>query len=248
MARIVKEDERAARRNEIINAAQRLIFTKGYEQTSIQNVLDELDISKGAFYHYFDSKQALLEAIILSMSQEAIQLITPIVRDPNLSALEKFKQYFDTGARWKKARKGFFLPLLEVWYRDDNALMRQRLFAMLVELSGPLFTEIIRQGVREKVFTTAYPDQIAVVILTLFQGLSDSIIEFFLSPALNDEIMCRIEKTIAVYMDAIERVLGAPRHSLKLVDLNMLKEWVDAPAENVAQELALKPEEQVTGE
>jgi TetR/AcrR family transcriptional regulator, transcriptional repressor for nem operon len=248
MARIVKEEERAARRNEIINAAQRLIFTKGYEQTSIQNVLDELDISKGAFYHYFDSKQALLEAIILSMSQEAIQLITPIVRDPNLTALEKFKQYFDIGARWKTARKGFFLSLIEVWYRDDNALMRQRLFATLVELSGPLFTEIIRQGVREKVFTTAYPDQIAVVILVLFQGLSDSIIEFFLSQALNDEILWRTEKTIAVYLDAIERVLGAPSHSLKLVDLNMLKEWVDAPAENVAQEIALKPEEQVAVE
>jgi AcrR family transcriptional regulator len=240
MARIVKEEERAARRNEIIDAAQRLIFTKGYEQTSIQNVLDELHISKGAFYHYFDSKQTLLEAIILRMSDEAMRLVTPIVRDPNLSALEKFHQYFDTGARWKTARKDFFLSLMEVWYRDDNALLRQRLFATMVEFSSPLFTEIICQGVDEKVFTTAYPDQIAAVVLVLFQGLSDSIIEFILAQALKDEIRRRTEKTIAVYLDAIERVLGAPSHSLKLVDLNMLKEWVDVPAENPALEMSLK--------
>ncbi len=62
MARIVKAH--AARRNEILDVAQRLIYTKGYEQMTIQDILSDLQISKGAFYHYFDSKQALLEAII----------------------------------------------------------------------------------------------------------------------------------------------------------------------------------------
>jgi len=49
---------------EILDVAQRLVNTKGYEQMTIQDLLDELQISKGAFYHYFGSKQALLEAII----------------------------------------------------------------------------------------------------------------------------------------------------------------------------------------
>jgi AcrR family transcriptional regulator len=61
MARIIKEHERSVKRNEIIDAAQRFIYTKGYEQMTIQDILDELQISKGAFYHYFDSKGALLE-------------------------------------------------------------------------------------------------------------------------------------------------------------------------------------------
>ena len=61
MARSVNEKEYAVKRNEILDVAQRFVYTRGYEQMSIQDILDELHISKGAFYHYFDSKQALLE-------------------------------------------------------------------------------------------------------------------------------------------------------------------------------------------
>ena len=53
----------AVRRDEFVDAAQRLIQSPGYEQMSVQDVLDELGASKGAFYHYFDSKEALLEAV-----------------------------------------------------------------------------------------------------------------------------------------------------------------------------------------
>ena len=53
MARIVKEEVRAVKRNEILDAASRFIYTTGYEQMTIQDILDELQISKGAFYHYF---------------------------------------------------------------------------------------------------------------------------------------------------------------------------------------------------
>jgi len=63
MARVIKEQEHAERRNEILDVAQKLVYTRGYEQMSIQDILDALGISKGAFYHYFDSKQALLEAL-----------------------------------------------------------------------------------------------------------------------------------------------------------------------------------------
>ena len=71
MARIVKEQAYAVKRNEILDVAQRLVYTKGYEQMTIQDILDGLPISKGAFYHYFDSKQALLEALIERMLKEA---------------------------------------------------------------------------------------------------------------------------------------------------------------------------------
>src|SRR5438093_12568621 len=105
MARIVKEY--AVRRNEILDVAQQLVETKGYEQMAIQDILDDLQISKGAFYHYFDSKPALLEAIIERMLQEVEQLLVPIVHDPQLPALEKFQRFFAVSAGWKTARKEF---------------------------------------------------------------------------------------------------------------------------------------------
>ncbi len=108
MTRIVKTH--AVRRNEILDVAGRLIYTKGYEQMTIQDILDGLQISKGAFYHYFDSKQALLEAIIERMQQEVEQILLPIVQDQELSALEKLDRFFATASSWKTARKDFFSP------------------------------------------------------------------------------------------------------------------------------------------
>ena len=52
-----------ARRSELLVAAEKLFYTKGYEKTSIQDILDEVGFSKGGFYHHFDSKLSVLEAI-----------------------------------------------------------------------------------------------------------------------------------------------------------------------------------------
>src|SRR4249920_3758376 len=104
MARIVKEQAYAVKRNEILDATQRLVYTKGYEQMTIQDILDELQISKGAFYHYFDSKQALLEALIERTLDQGIKLILPIVQNPHLPALEKLQSYFARIARWRTAQ------------------------------------------------------------------------------------------------------------------------------------------------
>src|SRR4051794_41269773 len=70
--RAVNPHKHAARRDEFIEAGQRLIQTRGYEQLSIEDLLAEVGASKGAFYHYFDSKQSLLEAIIERLRAHAL--------------------------------------------------------------------------------------------------------------------------------------------------------------------------------
>ena len=67
MVRVVNEAAYAARRNAILDAALRAVMTKGYEQMAISDLLSELQISSGAFYHYFDSKPALLLALVERM-------------------------------------------------------------------------------------------------------------------------------------------------------------------------------------
>ena len=233
MARIVKEGQHDAKRREILDAAQRLVYTKGYGQMSIQDILEALQISKGAFYHYFTSKGAVLEALVERMVVEEVEpLIVPIVQDPGLSALEKLHAYFETGARWKYANKVFVLELLRVWLADENALLRQKVFDMSVKRITPLLTQIIRQGVQEGVFTTSYPDQVSHALLYIFQGLSDTILDLFISDG-TDRDLARIECDLAAYTaaltDALERVLGAPSGSLHLVDMDTLMEWFVSP-------------------
>lgn len=225
MARIVKEY--AVRRNEILDVARQFVYTKGYEQMAVQDILDDLQIAKGTFYHYFDSKQALLEAIIERMLEEVERLLLPIVQNPQQSALEKFQHFFITLARWKTAQKTFILALLRVWYTDDNAIVREKARTNGIKQFMPLLMTIIRQGIQEGVFAPSYPGQVGDVVLSLLQGLNDTLARLLLSFESEDrDLLQRIESTSAAYTDALERVLGAPTGSLSLVDTETLKEWV----------------------
>lgn len=231
MARTVKPEIFTAKRKEILDAAQRLVLTKGYGQIAIKDILDELRISSGAFHHYFDSRKALLEALIARMQEEVEKPLLPIIHHPHLSALEKLQGFFDTLDRLRNAQKASVVELLRVWYTDDNAIVRQKVDEAVLEQRAPLLSEIVRQGIREGVFTTAYPDQAGEVILSLSQGMGNTHARLFLSlDQGRDETRC-IEDIVAIhaaYIDAIERVLGAPPNSLSRIDAEAVKVWVTA--------------------
>ena len=231
MAHVVKDLKHAARRKDILDVAQRLVVeTKGYEGMSIQDVLDELRISKGAFYHYFDSKGDLLEALIERMVEEAEPLLIEIVQDTRLPALEKLQSFFDRAARWKTARKSYLLALLRIWYADENAIVRDKLRASAPQRFSPLLTEIIRQGIREGVLTAAYPDQAGAVVLSLVQDLGDSFARMLLDMPPGSADLARLASIVAAYTDAIEHVLGAPAGSLTVVQHKTISERFEPPS------------------
>jgi AcrR family transcriptional regulator len=226
-ARIVKE--RTVRRNEILDVAQRLVQTKGYEQMTIQDILDELQIAKGTFYHYFDSKQALLEAVIERILGQAEQIALPIVRDPHLGAIAKLQRVFATTGRWKLERKPFFIELVRVWYTDDNAIVRAKLHAAGIQRVMPLVTQIVRQGIAEGDFTTDYPEQAGSIVMALVGELSDTLAGVLLGGEPPPGGFAGLQRLVSAYDDAMERVLGAPHGTLRLVDDGALQEWFAPP-------------------
>src|SRR5437879_5279005 len=169
MGRIVKEPE--IRRNEILDAAERLLVTRGYEHMAIRDLVDELQIAKGTVYHYFDSKQALLEALVERMVDQIEQRTLLIARDHDLSALEKLLRHFASTEQWKLFHQGLVREYLRVWYDDENAIVHRKLYRAGVKQLGPLLSHIIQQGVEEGVFTTPSPDQAARMIIALRNDL-----------------------------------------------------------------------------
>jgi AcrR family transcriptional regulator len=229
MARVKKEDLHLARRGEILDAAQRLIATKGYEQMTIADILAELEISKGAFYHYFDSKSALLEALIDRMQLEARAMLLPIFDDPALSALEKIQRWFEVTARWKTDRKDYLLSILRVWYHDDNAVVIQKLRADASGWISPQVARVVHQGIDEGVFATSYPDHVGQVVFSLLYDLGESLARRILASGSAASDFLAARATADVYTDALERALGAQQGSLALVDGETLREWFVAP-------------------
>jgi AcrR family transcriptional regulator len=236
LARTVKQDQHTAKRNEILDAALQLVYSRGYGRMTIQDILERLQISKGAFYHYFDSKAAVLEALVERMVTEQVEpLLIAAVQNPHLTALEKLQAYFDTAVRWKTAEKKFVMELVRVWYSDENALAREKMYAMMVAHVTPLFIEIIQQGVREGTFTTPYPEYASQMNIGLIQALGDTFAEMLLAEEKEHDHrrLLRAESMVAAYDDAIERMLGAPRGSISLMDVEALKVWF-APDDSLA--------------
>ena len=101
MPRTLNPVAHAIKRDAFLDVAEHLIRTQGYELMTVQDVLDELGASKGAFYHYFDSKQALLAGVVERMTDAALAVIEPIATDPDLSAAAKLQAFFSMAVRWK---------------------------------------------------------------------------------------------------------------------------------------------------
>lgn len=225
MARIVKEDDYNAKRNQILDIALNLIYSKGYEAMSIQDILYGLQISKGAFYHYFVSKQALLEALIDRTGREAAQRLQPIVEDTKLSALQKFHRYFELSIGWKTNQKDLLLQILPVWRSDENAIFRQRMMDTSIKETPKFFEPIIRQGMEENVFTTRFPEQVAIIISALALSIADVITDLWLTSDPESSLPERLQTTLDAYFDSIERILGAPSGSLKVFGADVFMDW-----------------------
>jgi len=231
MPRILNEEKYTEKRNEILDVTMKLVYTKGYEQMTIQDILDELHISKGAFYHYFDSKGNVLEALVERMIVDQVTpLLRPIVDDPDLSAIEKFHRFYEVAGRWKISQKTFMLELLEVWMGDDNAIVRHKMMASSLNSCAPMLTKIVHQGINEGVFSFPYPDQASNVIIYIMEGLGEKLTELLLSVKIHKmevNVDREIKNFVGALNDAIERVLGAPKGSMTLIDPKLMKVWFE---------------------
>ena len=227
MPRTVNPTLYTVRRDAFLDVAQRLIQAKGYDAMGIQDVLNELEASKGAFYHYFDSKQALLEAVIERFADAALLALAPVLRDPNLPALRKLERVFAGIASFKAERKELVLAIIEVWNSDGNAIVREKLRRMTRSLMVPLLSVVVQQGIDEGVITVDSPDDTARVLVSLLEGFQQEATDLFIARQAGTVTFEAVKQAMAANTDAFERILGIPHGSLTLTDEPTLHFWFD---------------------
>jgi AcrR family transcriptional regulator len=225
--RTIDLEQHTLRREAFLEVAQQLITTKGYEQMTIQDVLDALETSRGAFYHYFDSKQALLDGVVERFTNAAMDAVAPILADPRLPALRKLEQVWGALARFKAEQKDLVLALIKVWNSDGNALVRDKVRVLTVSRFGPVLSAVIRQGINEGTFTATSPDETAQVIVYLIQGFQQLAVEQFLACRAGTLAFDEVQRTYAGFTEALERILGTSKGSVRLVDEATLRFWFD---------------------
>lgn len=220
-----------ARKEAIIETAERLFYLKGYENTSVQDVLDELRLSKGGFYHHFESKLSLLEAICEKRTELAFEASERAVRNPDLNAVEKLNLLFGMSSIFEQDSMDFIALMLRVAYHDGAVMLREQMKMVSMRLMRPLVDDVIQEGLRENLFFVKYPESIGSLLLLLGHNMTDKI-SYALSRAEDDpECMDQIAKDLKVYRYAIETLLNAPYGSIVLFDMSRLSEVLKAISE-----------------
>lgn len=232
------------RRLQILNTAERLFMTKGYEATTVQDILDDLKLSKGGFYHHFLSKEELLEAICDMKAEGSFLAAKEAVEACPGTAVDKLNAMFDKNGIWQEDQVDFLCLFIRVAYRDGNLITREKLKMANMRRTLPLFNEIVKLGVSEGVFYTPFPESIGQLLLQLGQNLTDEIAMMLAELGPSEPDMVHVLERLELYRHAIEKLLDAPYGSIVLFQMRRMAEICDLIYVSHMKEagLALSPE------
>lgn len=148
--------------------AKTLFLQQDVEHTSMKDIMQALGIAKGTIYHYFNSKEDLLEAVIDDMLLEYMQQLEAALTASQGSVLEQMQVLINAANVSSEQTE-----LLEQIHRPGNIVLHTRLLAMTVKKIAPLFAKIIEQGCQEGVFETENPLETAEIVLAGIQFMTD---------------------------------------------------------------------------
>ncbi len=223
MPRISKAPDE--RRSELISVAQHLFFTKGFDKTSVGEIVKTADVAKGLFYYYFDSKQAVLEAMIDGILSQEQALVQPVIADESLDAISKWKQTMQILAAWEVANADEILPLLRTMYKPENVRFLHHMQTQSTVVFTPEITKVIAQGVTEGVFDVTHLAETAQIVMRIMLHTLDPISKIMLTMEAHPDAMQQIARLIASSETAIARVLGTEPDTLSTNTLNLLSQW-----------------------
>jgi len=200
------------------NTALDLFSREGYDKTSIDAIVKKAGVSKGAFYHYFTTKEEVLEGILTNFAEEINVLTERIVQNPKLNAQEKLNQAIVTIQDYKFANLEELLKV-DKFLRQGNILdlkLTHELFEKIVESVSQTFEKIIKQGVKEGNFKTDYPKEIFELIILLAFYTRSAIVKLSLDFKKYPENLNVIEERLNFIEEVITRVLGAKPGSVNI--------------------------------
>ena len=197
--RIVKEPE--LRKNEILDAAEKLFAAKGFEKATVIDILNATGIAKGTFYYYFKSKEEVLDAIIRRRNDAGLERAKAIASDPHLSPVQKILAVIMAQKPQTPAEEEFN-PVL---HEPSNALFHQKVLTGCVISLSPVLADIVKEGIEQGIFSTAYPSESVEILLTSGLIIFDD--AYF--PWNREEQASRMP----AFLCAMERILGAKEGS-----------------------------------
>lgn len=163
MARITKSVD--IRRQEIIDTARVLFIEKGFEKTSIADIMQSIDVAQGLMYHYFKSKTALYYAVIDEIVKEEAASKIEIISSSDGKAVDNIRELFKNQvkfyAQYGKLFQSFSPDLAPIEHAEK----------LMNRLTEPYIIGLLKHGNTDGSWNCLYPEVTARFILYGVSGI-----------------------------------------------------------------------------
>ncbi len=201
--RVVKEA--TERQSEILDHAITLFISKGYDCTSVEDIVKEIGIAKGTLYYHFKSKEEILDGIVDRILDSVIAKANRVANSSNLNVHEKILNTL-LAIQVREARD---LAIIKEVYKPQNALLYSKMLGRIIHDIPPILSIIIEEGIKKEIFHTEFPYESAELFITYGNVIFDSGFVEFTKEELRHKI--------TAFTKNIERVVGAKSDSMSYV-------------------------------
>ncbi|MGN1188277.1 MAG: TetR/AcrR family transcriptional regulator [Lachnospiraceae bacterium] len=198
--RVVKEAEE--RRNEILDVAERLFGTKGFDNTSTNDILNEIGIARGTLYYHFKSKEDILDAMIERITAQLVAKARTIAAKKEIPVLQRLALTIMA----LNLDNDLGHEVMEQVHRAQNALLHQKMRENLLAEVNPLITGLVEEGINQGIFRTEYPAEV-VEMAMLYSSIAFD--------ALSGDDEEKRQRKITAFICNLERLLGMESGSMQ---------------------------------
>lgn len=193
----MKGEKGEKRKQELLRIAYQMFIQKGYEETSIDEIIADAHIAKGTYYYHFPSKEALLEEVINMMIEDEVGRAKEVVSAP-IPVPQKL-----VGVIVSLRPQQDESSIANALNQKENLIMHEKISRRIVEEAVPLLAEVVEQGIVQGMFVCDHIQERVRMILIMSQHLFDS----------GDFT----EGDIEVFIDMAEKTLGAESGTLGFI-------------------------------
>ena len=185
------------RKKELLKIAYDMFLTHGYENTSVDGIIEKAQIAKGTYYYHFQSKEQMLEEVIDMMIDSETKMAKQIIT-MDIPVPQKIVMML-TSMKPTEAEQ----PIKNALFQPENVLMHHKVRKKLINIITPLLSEVIKEGVEEGIFECDnIPERVKMLLI-----ISDG--------TFNEGTFS--EQDISVFIDMTEKLLGAENGTMSFI-------------------------------
>lgn len=193
----MKGDKGEKRKQELLKIAYRLIISKGYEETSIDEIIAEAQIAKGTFYYHFKSKEEMLEALINMMITEQTERAKQVLSAPlpipqkTVAVITSLRPNSDEA------------NIQDALNKKESIVLHEKINRRIIDEAVPILSEVVAEGIAQGILDC---DNISERVRMILIISSDMFNHAGFTSA-----------DIDVFIDTVEKILGAEKDTFGFI-------------------------------